>query len=162
MSSNTPLSASDRFEILEQLHLHQRCIDNDASRASAQKYIDLYWPGARFTVKDLRSQEFIGAEGLKQLYDFAHSVFPLHQWKHDLGTFAIEGSGDQATAEWNWIVTWKAGNEGVVSTGTYKDRFERRGGVWKCIDRFSDIDPNWPAAIFRPWVDQAEKTFKAS
>jgi hypothetical protein len=157
-----PLLTSDRFEIFEQLHQHQRRIDNDASHASAMKYVDLYWPEAKFYVKDIRENTFEGPEGLKQLYDYAHSVFPIHKMRHDLGTFVIEGAGNHATAEWNWIVTWREGKEGVLSTGTYTDKFEKRNGVWKCISRFSNVDPNWPAATFQPWVDEQEKTFKAS
>ena len=106
------LSLEDRFAIFEQLNLHQRCIDNDPSRASADKYVDLYWPEATFTVRDLRNTVFQGPDGLKQLYDYAHSVFPLQKWSHSLGAFQIEGSGDSASAEWRWIVSWKAEKEG--------------------------------------------------
>lgn len=156
------LLTSDRFEIFEQINLHQRCIDNDASHASAMVYVDLYWPEAKFFVKDIRENTFEGPDGLKQLYDYAHSVFPIHKMRHAVGTFAIKGSGNTAFAEWNWIVSWKDGKEGVLSTGTYSDKFEKRNGVWKCISRFSNVDPNWPAATFQPWVDAQEKTFKAS
>lgn len=162
MTHTYKLSADDRFEILQQINLHQRYIDNDASRASADKYVTLYWPDALFTVKDVRQQEFKGPEGLKQLYDYAHSVFPIHKWRHAVGTFMIEGSGNDATVEWNWLVTWKAEKEGVVSSGTYKDKFQKRDGQWKCLERASDIDPNWPAHLFQPWVDQQDKTFQAS
>jgi hypothetical protein len=78
MQRREPLSVLDRFAIVEQLQRHQRCIDNDASRASAMKYVVLYWPDAKFTVHDLRHTTFEGPDGLKQLYDYAHSVFPLH------------------------------------------------------------------------------------
>ncbi|NHZ42232.1 hypothetical protein F1609_18945 [Massilia sp. CCM 8693] len=162
MTYQTPLSTSDRFEIFEQLNLHQRYIDNDASLASAQTYIGLYWPEAEFSVKDIRENVFRGVAGLKQLYDYAHSVFPLHLMRHALGTFVIDGGDNVALVEWNWIVTWKAEKEGVVSTGTYTDRFEKRNGVWKCLARASNVDPNWPADLFQPWVDQQETTFKAS
>lgn len=158
----TPLTASDRFEIFEQLNLHQRCIDNDPSRESASKYVDLYWPEARFSVKDIRENVFNGVEGLKQLYDYAHSVFPMQKMRHALGTFVIEGGDDVANVEWNWIVTWKAEKQGFLSTGTYSDKFEKREGVWKCLSRASNVDPNWPADLFQPWVDQQETTFKAS
>jgi len=157
-----PLLTSDRFEIFEQLNLHQRCIDNDASHASAMQYVDLYWPDAKFFVKDIRESTFEGAEGLKMLYDYAHSVFPLNKMRHALGTFVIEGAGNHATAEWNWIVTWRDGKEGVLSTGTYNDKFEKRDGIWKCTSRFSNVDANFPAATFQAWADQGDKTFKAS
>jgi hypothetical protein len=142
MSQDEALSIGDRFEIFEQLHLHQHFIDNDASLTSALKYVDLYWPEAKFTVNDLRHITFEGTDGLKQLYDYAHSVFPLEKWSHSLGTFAIEGGGNRAVVEWRWIVSWKAEKEGVVSTGTYSDRFEKRGGRWKCLERVSNVDPN--------------------
>ncbi|MCY0939076.1 NAD(P)-binding domain-containing protein [Streptomyces sp. H34-S4] len=158
----SPLTAVDRFEIFEQLALHQRRIDNDASRASADKYLDLYWPEATFTVHDLRTRTFTGPEGLKSLYDYAHSVFPLEKWFHDVGWFEIDGGGDTAVVSWRWLVNWKEGNQGVVSTGTYQDRFERRAGVWKVIERVSDIDPNWPAALFQPYVDRQDELFIAS
>lgn len=157
-----PLSTADRFEIFEQLQLHQRRIDDDASRDSAMRYVELYWPEAKFMVHDVRQSIFEGPAGLKQLYDYAHSVFPLHKWFHSVGTFAIEGEGDEATAKWRWIVSWKDGQVGTVSTGTYSDRFERRGRVWKCLERTSNVDPNWPIALFQPWVDKEHETFRQS
>ncbi|UMR32424.1 nuclear transport factor 2 family protein [Massilia sp. MB5] len=156
------LTVADRFQIFEQLNLHQRYIDNDGSRESAEKYVSLYWPEATFKVNDIRTNLFEGPAGLKQLYDYAHSVFPLEKMRHALGTFVIEGSGNSASVEWNWIVTWKAEKQGFVSTGTYTDTFEKRDGVWKCLSRISDVDPNWPVALFQPWVDQQDKTYKAS
>ena len=161
MSSNS-LSVVDRFAIFEQLNLHQRCIDNDSSIESVHKYQALYWPDASFTVNDIRQVTFEGMDGLKQLYDYAHSVFPLHKWSHSVGWFAIEGEGDDATVEWRWIVSWRQEGEGVVSTGTYTDKFQRRNGQWKCLQRRSDVDPNWPSALFQPWVDKADSTFKSS
>ncbi|MDX2394076.1 NAD(P)-binding domain-containing protein [Streptomyces sp. DK15] len=162
LAAFAPLTAADRFEIYEQLARHQRYIDNDASRASADKYVGLYWPDATFTVHDLRTQTFSGPEGLKSLYDYAHSVFPLEQWFHDVGWFEIDGGGDTAVVSWRWLVHWKEGNQGVVSTGTYQDRFERRAGAWKVIDRISDVDPNWPAALFQPYLDRQDELFVSS
>ena len=156
------ISATDRFEIFEQLNLHQRCIDNDASLESVARYQALYWPEATFTVHDLRSQTFTGPDGMKQLYDYAHSVFPLHKWSHSVGAFEIAGHDDEAVAGWKWIVSWKEDGAGTVSTGTYQDRFERRNGVWKCIERISNIDPNWPAELFQTFTDAQDRTFKAS
>jgi hypothetical protein len=162
MGSGQALTAVDRWEIFEQLQRHQRCIDNDASRTSALMYVELYWPEARFTVHDLRHTSFDGPAGLKQLYDYAHSVFPLHKWFHSVGSFEIRGRDDSAEVSWRWIVSWRDENSGTVSTGTYDDRFERRNGAWKCLERVSNIDPNWPAAMFKPWVDRETETFRAS
>ncbi|WP_342705531.1 nuclear transport factor 2 family protein [Burkholderia arboris] len=162
MIDSPPLSSIDRFEIFEQLHRHQRYIDNDASRASAELYVSLYWPEATFTVNDIRENTFTGADGLKLLYDYAHSVFPMDRMRHSLGTFVIEGDGRHARVEWNWIVTWRAGAEGFLSTGTYFDKFEKRDGIWKCLERISHVDANWPAETFQPWVDRQDQTFKAS
>ncbi|MFJ7269504.1 NAD(P)-binding domain-containing protein [Streptomyces sp. NPDC099050] len=162
LAALAPLTTADRFEIYEQLVRHQRYIDNDASRASADRYVGLYWPEATFTVHDLRTQTFTGPEGLKSLYDYAHSVFPLDKWFHDVGWFEIDGGGDTAVVSWRWLVHWKEGNQGVVSTGTYRDRFERRAGAWKVIDRISDIDPNWPAELFQPYVDRQDEVFVSS
>ena len=99
MAQREELTISDRFTIFEQLNLHQHYIDNDASLESARKYVGLYWPEAKFTVHDLRNSTFDGPEALKQLYDYAHSVFPLHKWRHSVGTFLIEGGGSEATVE---------------------------------------------------------------
>jgi hypothetical protein len=162
MVSGLSLTVADRFEIFEQLQRHQHCIDNDGSRASAMQYVDLYWPDAKFTVHDLRHFTFEGPEGLKKLYDYAHSVFPLHKWFHTVGSFDIRGEGDAAEVSWHWIVSWRKDNIGTVSTGTYDDRFERRNGVWKCLERVSNIDSNWPAPLFQPWVDRENETFKSS
>ena len=162
MQTENALTAIDKFEIFEQLNLHQHRIDGDASREAAMAYVDLYWPDATFTVHDLRHATFQGPDGLKRLYDYAHSVFPLHKWWHSLGPVVITGSGDEASAEWRWIVSWKADREGVVSTGLYEDRFQRRGGVWRCLQRVSTVDPNWPAALFQPYVDREAETFRES
>jgi hypothetical protein len=156
------LTVGDRFEIFEQLNLHQHCIDNDGSLESARKYQDLYWPEAKFTVHDLRHITFEGPDGLKQLYDYAHSVFPLHKWRHSRGTFVIQGAGDAATVVWRWVVSWKDERQGTVSTGTYQDRFERRHGRWKCLERTSTVDPNWPTAMFQACVDKENEMFKKS
>ncbi|MBC8151979.1 MAG: nuclear transport factor 2 family protein [Bacteroidetes bacterium] len=156
------LTTGDRFEIFEQLNLHQRYIDNDASLESAKKYMSLYWPEAKMTVHDLRNQTFEGLEGIKQVYDYAHSVFPIAKWQHSLGAFVIEGSGNDATVEWHWVVNWREDKEGVVSTGTYTDKFQKRNGEWKCIERTSDIDANWPATLFQPFIDKEKEFFKAS
>ena len=42
-----------------------------------------------------------------------------------------------------------------------RDRFERRDGVWKCLERTSRIDPNWPADLFQRYIDVADRRFKA-
>jgi hypothetical protein len=49
-----------------------------------------------------------------------------------------------------------------VSTGTYSDKFQKRNGQWKCLERVSNVDPNWPAALFQPFVDREKETFKES
>jgi hypothetical protein len=162
MEKGQPLSVVDRFAIFDQLQRHQRCIDNDASRASVMKYVDLFWPEGKFTVHDLRHTTFEGPDGLKQLYDYAHSVFPLHKWFHSVGSFGTDGEGDEVTAEWRWIMSWKADQVGTVSTGTYNVLFQRRNGLWKCLERTSKIDPNWPASLFQPWVDKEKETFRMS
>ena len=160
--SDEQLSVHDRFDIFTQLNLHQHYIDTPFGIGSVKQYQSLYWPEASFTVHDLRSQVFSGYEGMKQMFDFAHSVFPLDKWFHTMGPFEIKGSGNHATVEWRWIVSRRAEHVGTVSTGTYKDRFEKRDGVWKCLERISDIDPNWPAELFQPFVNNAEKTLKVS
>ena len=162
MPTNTPLSVQDRFEIFEQLNRHQRYIDNDAGLDSVHKYQSLYWPEGKFILHDVRHTTFEGPAGIKQLYDYAHSVFPLDQWKHSMGHFVIDGAGDDATVEWQWVVSWRAGVQGTVSTGTYTDRFQKRGGQWKCLERTSGVDPNWPTPLFQPYVDQEKTRFKAS
>lgn len=159
-TEKAPLTVADRFEIFEQLNRHQ--LDNDPSLESAQKYVSLYWPEAKMTVNDLRHVTFEGPAGMKQMYDYAHSVFPLEKWSHSMGPFAIEGTGNEATVAWRWKVSWKADKEGVASTRTYADKFEKRNGEWRCLERVSDIDPNWPAELFQPFVDQEKIRFKSS
>ena len=99
---------------------------------------------------------------MKEMFDYAHSVFAIDHWFHSLGPFEIAGSGDEATANWRWIVSWKAERVGTVSTGTYADRFQRRNGTWKCLERTSNVDPNWPAEMFQKYIDAADMTFRKS
>ncbi|MBC7926238.1 MAG: nuclear transport factor 2 family protein [Bryobacteraceae bacterium] len=162
MSQISELTAIDRFTIFEQLNMHQRCIDNGWGREQAKMYNDLYWPEAKFHVNDLRTSTFSGTDGLKQMFDYAHSVFPMEKWSHSMGAFEISGSGDRAEAHWRWVVSWKADQVGTVSSGTYDDVYERREGVWKCLERTSMTDPNWPQELFQPFLDAADRTFKAS
>ena len=86
----------------------------------------------------------------------------MDKWFHSMGAFEISGAGDRAEAHWRWFVWWKADRSGTVSTGTYDDVFERRGGVWKCLERTSRSDPNWPNEVFQPFLDRADETFRAS
>lgn len=157
------LTPIDRFLIFEQLQLHQHYIDNDASLASAQKYVSLYWPEASFTVIDPdRRTTFQGPDELKMNYDFAHSVFPLYQWAHSMGPFEITGQDNTAYVSWRWRVDWKANTTGVVSTGTYSDTFEKRNDIWKVLNRTSEDDPNWPLYLFSPYSALANQTFRPS
>ena len=156
------LSLLDRFAIFEQLNLHQRCIDRGWGAEQAEAYGTLYWPEGKFNVRDLRTVTFEGPGGMKQMFDYAHSVFPMVKWFHSMGAFEIAGAGDRAEAHWRWTVSWKADGAGTVSTGTYDDVFERRGGVWRCLERTSLSDPNWPKDVFQPFLDKAEQTFRAS
>jgi hypothetical protein len=162
MSGKHELTVQDRFEIFEQLNKHQRAIDAGPGTAAVNNYNSLYWPEAKFHVFDVREATFEGPEGMKQMYDYAHSVFPIEKWFHTMGPFEITGAGDEARVEWRWIVSWREGHVGTVSTGTYSDRFQRRNGVWKCIERISRIDPNWPADLFQPYIDLADKRFRPS
>lgn len=130
-----PLSVEDRFQIYEQMNLHQIIIDTGWGREQAQAYVGLYWPEGKFTVIDLRHQTFEGHDALKQMYDYGHSVFPLDKWSHDMGPFRIEGGGGRATVHWRWVVKWRREIQGTVSTGTYDDVFEKRDGIWKCLER---------------------------
>ena len=161
MPSNE-LGLLDRFAIFEQLNLHQRIIDKGWGAPQAAAYGDLYWPEAKFNVNDLRTTTFAGPTGMKQMFDYAHSVFPMDKWFHAMGTFEITGTGTRAEAHWRWIVSWKADRVGTVSTGTYDDVFERRDGIWKCLERTSKSDPNWPTDLFQTFVDAADRTFKPS
>ena len=162
MSKNDELTVADRFTIFEQLNMHQRIIDKGFGRPQADLYNTLYWPEAKFHVNDLRTATFSGPDGMKKMFDYAHSVFHMEKWSHSMGAFEISGSGNKAEAHLRWVVSWKADHVGTVSTGTYDDVFERRDGVWKRLERTSKTDPNWPADLFQPFIDAGEKTFKAS
>jgi hypothetical protein len=160
--SNNELNAIDRFAILEQLNLYQRRIDTPWGSASAQHYVDLYWPEGKFYVYDLREAVFAGPAGLKEMFDFAHSVFPMEKWFHSMGVSEITGTGDEAAASWRWTVSWKTDHVGTVSTGTYEDRFQWRDGIWKCLERASRTDPNWPIELFQPYIDASKRRFRPS
>lgn len=100
MSETPALSTADKFEIYEQCNLHQRCIDTPWGRESAERYVALYWPEGSFTVNDLRHTVFSGHDGLKQMFDYAHSVFPMENWFHTMGPIELHGGGNAATAGW--------------------------------------------------------------
>ncbi|WP_419728967.1 nuclear transport factor 2 family protein [Lichenicola sp.] len=162
MKDPEPLSVEDRFAIFEQMNLHQQAIDAGWGLDQARAYVDLYWPDGKFTVIDLRHTTFEGADGLKRMYDYAHSVFPIEKWSHHMGPFRIDGRGDTATAHWRWLVRWSRETQGIVSTGTYDDNWEKRNGVWKCLERTSSVDGNWPLHTFQPYVDRQDELYRES
>jgi hypothetical protein len=100
MPDKQALTVQDRFEIFEQLNKHQRAIDAGPGKAAVDNYNSLYRPEAKFHVFDLREATFEGVEGMKQMYDYAHSVFPIEKWFHTMGPFEITGAGDEGRAEW--------------------------------------------------------------
>jgi hypothetical protein len=77
MSQDKELTVTDRFTIFEQLNMHQRCIDKGWGREQVALYNRLYWPEAKFNVNDLCTSTFEGPDGMKQMFDYAHSVFPM-------------------------------------------------------------------------------------
>ena len=160
--ANNSFGPIDRFTIFEQMSLHQRVIDKGWGLAQAELYNSLYWPEGKFNINDLRTTTYDGHDGMKQMFDYAHSVFPMNEWSHSMGAFEIDGVGGRAEVHWRWVVSWKAGQVGTVSTGTYDDVFERREGVWKCLERTSKTDPNWPEALFQGFIEAADTSFKAS
>jgi hypothetical protein len=162
MSDDQALSIADRFTIFEQMNLHQQSIDAGWGHEQAEAYVNLYWPEGKFNVIDLRHTTFAGPEELKRMYDYAHSVFPIAKWSHSMGPFRIEGGGEHATTHWRWVVQWRSEIQGVVSTDVYDDKWEKREGVWKCIERTSTVDQNWPAQTFQPYVDRQDELFRAS
>lgn len=168
--TSATISATDQLAILTQMNLHQSYIDNDASLAAAKLWLSLYWPEATFTNTDgfgTVSRNGSGPtnnEGLKFFYDLDHSLFPLNQWYHTVGTWRFIDLGDDTRAgvHWRWRVDWKTNATGVVSTGTYDDVFEKRGEDWKVLNRTSIADPNWPTWLFQPYLDLFPLRFKQS
>ena len=156
---------------------------NDLSQGNPIVSFIEYW--LTRDIKPLRSHLAIRSN-----FDYAHSVFPLYQWRHSVGAFQISPSPPntttnsssspsssspsseppaaapppalQASALWKWRVDWKANTTGVVSTGTYEDVFEKRGEEWKVLRRVSRDDPNWPLYVFAPYADNAEGLYRSS
>ena len=60
------------------------------------------------------------------------------------------------------VMKWRREIQGTVSTGVYDVVWEKRGGEWRCLERTSTIDQNWPAQTFQPYVDQQDQLFRAS
>ena len=165
----SPLTVADKFNIVEQLNLHQAYIDNDGSCANARLYASLYWPEASFRAIDPnRDGTATGDVEIRGAYDFDHSVFPLYMWRHSVGAWEISPGADGPSGEqradvfWKWRVDWKANTTGVVSTGTYNDVFEKRNDVWKVLQRTSRDDPNWPLYLFAPYSANMDDLFKSS
>ncbi|KAJ3496958.1 hypothetical protein NLG97_g2275 [Lecanicillium saksenae] len=173
------LSALDRFSIFEQINLHQAYIDNNLTCDNAKLYASLYWPEGTFRVIDPnRDATVAGDKGIRGIYDYAHSVFPLSQWRHSVGLFQISNEPipnfpappvsaspqgcERAFVYWHWRVDWKANTTGVVSTGTYSDVFEKRGQEWKLLAKVSRDDPNWPLYLFAPYITSQNETFQSS
>ena len=118
-----------------------------------------------------------GHQQIRGNYDYAHTVFPLGEWRHSAGVFEVsdtelpayqtpdvpsKSSYPRAYAHWNWRVEWRANTTGVVSTGTYDDVYEKRNDTWKLLAKVSRDDANWPLYLFAPYVVSQNMTFKSS
>lgn len=62
-------------------------------------------------------------DGMKYLYDFHHSVFPIGDWFHTLGVYQfididtttltpVYGPNNQTRLHWRWRVDWKVNTTG--------------------------------------------------
>lgn len=132
--AQTSLTTSDQLTIVNQINLHQTYIDADSSYASAVRWLSLYWPEATFTANDKfgtvsrTGADPINDDGIKYLYDFDHSVFPLSDWFHSLGPHQFvdfDGSGtpvynaqNQTRVHWRWRVDWKVNTTGQSASRT--------------------------------------------
>lgn len=139
----------DKQAITEVIHRYARAMD----RLDRELGESVFWPGA---TADYDAQMYVGtAEGFLDMIMEAHPHFHAHS--HQMSTISIEVDGDTAFSETYGDVTLRRIDaDGTCwdtrSLGRYADRWERRDGEWRIVDRryVHDLDQTWsPRGQFR-------------
>jgi len=137
-------NVADRDSIRECIYLSTRAID----RCDESLFRSAYWPEAMHTGVGLTlpMEQFIAmAVPALRGYDCL---------SHMVGNVLVKLAGDRAVSEAYVFAYHRYDDNGRkrdnIQSGRYLDRFERRDGVWKIIERTVVID--W----FRDFDDSAD------
>ena len=122
----------DKQAITEVIYRYGRCMD----RLDRELGLTVFWPEA---TADYHEQMFQGSGyGFVDMCMAAHPTFHAHS--HQFSNILIAVDGDTATSETYGDVTLRRIDEDGTcidsrNLGRYVDRWERRAGEWRIIDR---------------------------
>lgn len=126
----TPQEVADRLAISEILSLHCRGVD----RADLSALQACYWPEAKtyYGTDALGAHEF--AEGLVE------AIQGFAQTQHMVTNTLFRFSGEKASVEssvlaFHYLSDAEGADSEMTYIGRYIDEFEKRGSVWKIIER---------------------------
>jgi hypothetical protein len=134
----------DKQAIVEVIYRYGRSMD----RLDRELGYSVFWPEA---TADYHEQMFQGTgHGFVDMCMEAHLQFVSHS--HQFSNILVTVDGDTATSETYGDVTLRRadGDGGFVdlrNLGRYVDRWERRDGEWRIIDRkyLHDFDATYPS-----------------
>ena len=134
----------DKQEITEAIYRYGRSMD----RLDRELGYSVFWPEAK---ADYHEQMFVGTgHGFVDMVMEAHLFYHAHS--HQFSNIYIHVDGDTARSETYGDVTLRRIDENGQcfdsrNLGRYVDRWERRAGEWRIIDRkyLHDFDQTAPA-----------------
>lgn len=134
----------DKQAITEVIYRYARSMD----RLDREAGYSVFWPEA---TADYHEQMFVGSgHGFVDMCMEAHLGFVAHS--HQFSNILIAVDGDTARSETYGDVTLRRadGDGGFIdlrNCGRYVDRWERREGEWRIIDRqyLHDFDATYPS-----------------
>jgi hypothetical protein len=134
----------DKQAITEVLYNYARSMD----RLDRELGYSVFWPEA---TADYHEQMYVGSgHGFVDMVMEAHLGFLSHS--HQFSNILITVDGEQATSETYGDVTLRRQDESggfidVRSLGRYADRWQKRDGEWRILDRkyLHDFDETNPS-----------------
>lgn len=137
----------DREAIREVLHRLARGMD----RVDDELVLSCYWPDA---IDD--HTHFVGTpQGLVQYV--GQMTLSFVSCQHGLMTHNCDLAGDEAHCETYYTFTAEAAQPPhFMATGRYVDHFQRRGGEWRILKRFTVVDGTYdltPSQVRASMVD---------
>src|SRR5215475_2991901 len=126
-----------RADISEVLFRYARACD----RADRAMMADCFWPESKH-----RHGRFDGLS--RDFLDYAFNIINSMKFAaHHISNVSIEARGDRAFSECYFIAHHRQAvpdapdkEQDVIYEGRYLDYHERRGGVWKIIERYGTSD----------------------
>lgn len=151
MAADGLLERIDRLESIEAIRsLKARYCAGCDDDHNPDTLLELFWPDAVWEASDIARCE--GHREIRAFFQQMRDGGTMRNSGHHAVNPDIIVSGDEATGHWRLIMLW-TGNatEGGLQyqriIGWYRERYQRRNGVWKFQHLFCQVEESGPYAI---------------